>query len=97
MRLKVQVHPGARRESIQGWRPDGTLALSVVARPEGGPANRAVAALLAQVLGVPRAQVALVRGQGARSKVLEIEGLSEAEVKQRIESALVKRNGAHGQ
>jgi hypothetical protein len=97
MRLRVRVHPGARRESIQGWRADGSLKLSVAARPEGGLANQAVTALLAEALGVPRARVSLVQGRGGRSKVLEIEGLSDEQVRQRIEEALVKENGDDGQ
>ena len=97
MRLRIQVRPGARRETIQGWRADGSLALSVAARPEGGLANQAVMALLAEVLGVPRARVAIVRGGSARAKVVDIEGLSEDEIRRRIEVTLVKKEATHGQ
>jgi uncharacterized protein (TIGR00251 family) len=91
--IRVQVHPGARRDGIQGWRSDGALRLSVVAAPEEGRANQAVIDLLAGVLAVPRRQVAVVRGQSSRSKQVAIEGLEEPELKRRIEEALAAGEG----
>ena len=91
VRLTVRVHPGAKAEGLAGRLGDGTLKLAVAAPPEGGRANRAVEALLAGILGVPRARVAVVRGAGARSKVVEVEGLDESEVDRRIEDALGDR------
>ena len=88
VRLTVRVHPGARSEGLAGRLGDGTLKLAVAAPPEGGRANRAVEALLAGILGVPRARVTVVRGTGARSKVVEVEGLDESEVGRRIQDAL---------
>ena len=87
----MRVHPGARSEGLAGRLGDGTLKLAVAAPPEGGRANRAVEALLAGILGVPRARVTVVRGAGARSKVVEVEGLDESEVGRRIQDALGDR------
>ena len=87
----MRVHPGARSEGLAGRLADGTLKLAVAAPPEGGRANRAVETLLAGILGVPRARVTVVRGAGARSKVVEVEGLDESEVDRRIEDALGDR------
>jgi uncharacterized protein YggU (UPF0235/DUF167 family) len=51
-KLKVHVHPGAKRERVKGWRDDGSLGLDVTAAPERGRANRAVERLLAGALGI---------------------------------------------
>jgi len=92
--LKVQVHPGARREALRGWRADGALKVDVTAAPEGGHANAAVRALLAGTLALPKREVAVVRGQSSRAKLVEVQGLDEDEVRRRIDRAL---EGADGQ
>jgi hypothetical protein len=94
--LRIHVHPGARRESLQGWRADGSLKLEVAARPEGGLANQAVTDLLAGALGVSRGRVMVVRGRSSRSKLIEVEGMDEAEIRRRIEAALAGREIADG-
>jgi uncharacterized protein YggU (UPF0235/DUF167 family) len=95
--IRVHVHPGARHEGLRGWRADGALRLEVTAPPEGGRANLAVAELLAGALGVARGRVAVVRGQGSRSKLVAVEGIEEPELRQRIERALAGRGAAGGE
>lgn len=96
-RLRVRVHAGAKREGVRGWMADGTLRIEVTAPPEGGSANRAVTELLARLLGIRRAQVEVVRGESSRLKWIECEGLSEAELRQRIERALIGREADDGE
>jgi len=62
--------------------------VEVTAPPEGGKANDAVVRLLAEALRVRRATVSVVRGASSRAKVVEVEGMDEAELKSRIERAL---------
>ena len=90
-RLRVRVHPGARREGLSGWHGDGSLKVEVTAAPEGGRANGAVEKLLAAVLGVGKSQVVVVQGQAARTKVVEVTGLDDHEIRNRIEAALRER------
>lgn len=71
-RLSLRVSPGARTESILE-AADGTLRLRVTAPPEKGKANAAVLKLLARALGVPKSRLRLLRGQGARDKVVVID------------------------
>lgn len=82
--LRLRVHPGARRTGVVGWMADGTLKLSVREAPEDGRANRALVAWLAEALGVREAAVRVVRGQGGRSKVVEVDGMDEAAMRARI-------------
>lgn len=64
-----------------GWR------LRVAAPPEDGRANQAVERLVARSLGVHPRDVRIVRGFGARDKVIEIDGLDAARVEQALEAA----------
>lgn len=93
-RLAVRVHPGAHAGGLTGRLADGTLKLAVAAPAEGGRANRAATDLLAALLGVPRGRVSVVRGPGSRAKVIEVEGMDEADVQRRIDDAL--REGPRG-
>ncbi len=73
---------------------DGTLKLKVSEPPEGGRANRAVVTLLAAALGVRERAVHVVRGQGSRVKLIEVDGLDERDVRSRITAALDAGRGA---
>ena len=86
IRLRIRVSPGARRVGIAG-RIGESWKLRVAAPAEGGRANEAVVRLLAETLDVPRTQVALVSGHGARDKVVELEGLELAEAERRLAGA----------
>jgi uncharacterized protein len=65
--LRVRVQPRARANAVKGWRGEA-LSVSVTAAPEGGKANRAVIALLADALSVPPSSISLVRGAASRDK-----------------------------
>jgi uncharacterized protein len=86
--LRIHVQPNTRAPRLQGFRADGALKLGVTAKPEDGRANRAAEALLAEVLGVSRSRVRVVRGAASRSKQVEIQGLTEREVRERLAGAL---------
>ncbi len=62
----------------------GALRVDVAAAPEGGEANRAVEGLLAEVLGVPRRNVAVVLGGASRIKTVQVEGIAAAAAAARI-------------
>jgi uncharacterized protein (TIGR00251 family) len=49
----------------------------VTAPPTDGKANAAVCRLVAKTLGVPKGAVRVVRGETARHKVLEIDGMGQ--------------------
>ena len=62
----------ARRNEVVA-QADGVFRVRVTAAPEGGEANRAVIALLAEALGVAPSRIALVRGAASRDKLFRIE------------------------
>ena len=93
-RLTVRVTPRASRdEVVSGVSPrsqgtgleDDVLRVRVTAAPVDGRANRALERLLAKRLGVPGRAVSVVAGRTGRRKVVEVEGLDEAEVWRRLE------------
>jgi uncharacterized protein len=84
--VRVRVSPGARRSEFVGPHGDA-WKVRVTALPEGGRANEAVLRLLAATLDVPRADVSLVAGHGAREKVVALEGLDQSEVTRRLRDA----------
>jgi uncharacterized protein YggU (UPF0235/DUF167 family) len=72
LRLTVAVHPGAREDGVS-FSEDGTLAVSVRARPVDGQANTAVERTLAAALGLRPRQVRIVVGATSRRKIVEID------------------------
>jgi uncharacterized protein (TIGR00251 family) len=82
-RLSVKVIPGASRNEIVGWM-GGTLKVRVSAPPERGRANEAVQELLAASLDVPASDIRIVSGGSSPRKTIEIDGLNDAAVRDRI-------------
>jgi uncharacterized protein len=87
-RLHLRVSPGASGAGVVGRHGAG-WKVRVTSPPEHGKANRAVLELLAETLRVPRARLELLSGHGGRVKVVEVDGLSEAEAQRRLADAMV--------
>ena len=83
VKLAIKVVPGSSRTCLAGWLGD-TLKVRVAAAPERGKANAAVEALLADVLGLASGSASIVSGTRSARKLVEISGLSEAEVHRRL-------------
>ena len=76
--IALRVTPRGGRDDIDGIEQlsDGRSVLKVRVRAiaDGGEANRAVLALLAKSLGVPKASVSLLSGATSRLKQIAVEG-----------------------
>ena len=81
--LNIKVVPGARKDRVVGPYGDA-IKLQVSAPPEGGKANAAVVALLAEALGVKAAQVSIMAGHAQPRKVVRVEGVDECEIHARL-------------
>jgi uncharacterized protein (TIGR00251 family) len=68
--VAVRVTTRASREHL-AFR-EGSLRVYVTAAPVEGEANKAVTALVAKALKVPKSQVVIVRGEASRDKVLRV-------------------------
>lgn len=78
--FKVRVVPRSSRTQIL-MRGD-LLTVKVSAPPVEGAANRAVIALLAEKLGVPKSRIDIVSGKTTVLKLLRVTGLSLQQVKE---------------
>jgi uncharacterized protein (TIGR00251 family) len=78
VRVALRVTPRGGRDDVDGIEQlsDGPSVLKVRVRAvaDGGEANRAVLALLAKSLGVPKASVTLLSGATSRLKQIAVEG-----------------------
>jgi uncharacterized protein (TIGR00251 family) len=81
--LELKVIPNAPRDEVAGWM-GGAFKVKIHAPALDGRANDALAAFLAEKLGLPRRAVTLVRGDKSRHKVVRIDGLMPDEVKRRL-------------
>jgi uncharacterized protein (TIGR00251 family) len=82
-RIRLRVKPGGREDRVLG-ELGGALKVEVTAPPERGKANAAVVRLVSAQLGVGRSQVTVVSGAGSQNKVVEITGVSAAELAERL-------------
>jgi uncharacterized protein (TIGR00251 family) len=93
--LAVHAQPGAGRTQVVGRHGDA-VKVRVAAPPEGGRANDALVALLADQFGVAPKSVTLATGQTSRTKRFRIAGVTPAEFEDRLERVLADAGVAPG-
>jgi uncharacterized protein (TIGR00251 family) len=81
--LHIKVVPGSSRDRIAGRLGDA-IKVQTSAAPERGKANDAVIKLIADTLGLHRNQIQIVRGHAQPRKVMEIQGIEQAELDRRL-------------
>jgi uncharacterized protein (TIGR00251 family) len=81
--LTVHLQPRASRDGIDGLHGDA-LKVKVTAPPLEGRANKALKKLLAEHLGIPPSQIAIIAGQRSREKLVQVSGLSRAELEKAL-------------
>ena len=79
VRLTVHVKP-LRNETKLVCEQDGTLTMHVAAPPVRGKANREIVRWLSKTLRLSSSNVQLVAGFHSNVKVIEITGMTEAEI-----------------
>jgi len=82
-RITVKVHPRAKRSAVIGRLGDA-WKVDLAAPPVDGKANAECLRFFAELAGVPRSQVRIVKGESNRMKVIEIEGVSQPEIERRL-------------
>lgn len=84
-RIAVRVIPRARVNELVGRR-DGVWLVRVTAPPEGGRANGALCRVIAKRAGVGIRSVSVVRGASSRQKVVQVDGISAADLARVLEA-----------
>lgn len=85
--LQVKVSPRAKQNEVVGWHQDRMLVVKIAAPPIGGQANEELVNYLAALLGIPASDILILRGHTSRQKLVEIQGLTDEEVRRRLHSA----------
>jgi uncharacterized protein len=85
-RIEVRVTPRAARTAIAGFDAEGRLLVRLSQPPVDGKANEALIELLAQALGVPKRRVTIDRGEHGRTKLIEVEGMNDVELRTFLEN-----------
>ena len=82
--IKVKLLPKSSRNQFVG-REGGLFKVKVTAPPIEGKANKALLALLAGKLRVPKGAIEIISGKSSRLKSIRIDGLSEEEIVRALE------------
>jgi uncharacterized protein (TIGR00251 family) len=79
VRFSVRVQPRASRSEVVGVHGDA-LKVRLSAPPVDGAANISLVEFLADVFAVRHGDVRILAGETSRSKIVEIEGITERAV-----------------
>jgi len=79
VRFAVRVQPRASTNEIAGVHGDA-VKIRLTAPPVDGAANEELVAFLSKVFVVARKSVRILAGESSRSKIVEIEGITERAV-----------------
>lgn len=85
--MPVKALAGATRNGIVGTH-DGSLKVAVTQVPEKGKANKAIAKVIASVLGLKNSQVELSSGATSTNKSFVITGVEFTELNKRLQARL---------
>ncbi len=79
----MRLQPRASSSRITGEKDD-VIQVRVTAPPVDGEANAALEKLVAKKLGIAKSKVEVVKGETSREKLLEIDGLGEADARRML-------------
>jgi uncharacterized protein (TIGR00251 family) len=81
--LELRLHPRARRTGVVGVVGD-RLKIAVSGPPVDGKANAELRRFLADVAGVPKSAVRILRGETSREKAVLVRGRTPGELLARL-------------
>lgn len=88
-KLLLRVIPGATETQLVGWYGE-QLKIRVKAAPEKGKANKEVLVFIAKLLEVSGHDIEMISGATNQNKRLEIKGLSQQQLMQKIDENLLE-------
>ena len=83
LHLLIHIQPGASRSEFAGQH-GGALKVRVHAPPVDGKANEELVRFLAQILGIAKSKIHIIKGHKSRQKIVCIEEISEQAVRQKL-------------
>jgi uncharacterized protein (TIGR00251 family) len=94
--LSVHAQPGAGRSAVVGRHGDA-LKIRVAAPPQGGRANEALTALLAEEFGLKAGGVELIGGGASRTKRFKLTGIEAEDFVRALERLVGRAGSGQGQ
>lgn len=82
-RISIYVQPRASKTEIAGMH-DGCMKIRLAAPPVDGAANAALVEFIADRLNIAKSKVRVVTGSSSRRKVIEVDGVSAAQLAQAL-------------
>ena len=73
--LEIKVEPRSSRKCIAGIMDNHIIKVKLTAPPVEGSANEQLIEVIAEELGVKKAQVIVVRGHSSKRKLVEVRGI----------------------
>ncbi|MBN1844074.1 MAG: DUF167 domain-containing protein [Sedimentisphaerales bacterium] len=92
VRFTVKVVPGSSRTGIGGIL-GSALKIQVAVPPEKGRANQELVRFLAQLLDMPKSAVSVVSGHRRPLKEIQVDRLTEEQLRQRLEPYIGSASG----
>lgn len=83
MLISIKVIPKAHKSEIAGWEGE-ELKIRLKAAPEKGEANVELIAFLSKAFSIPKSNITLISGATSRHKRVEIHGLTEDGLKNKL-------------
>jgi uncharacterized protein len=83
IRIEIYVQPRASKTEIAGMH-DGRIKVRLAAPPIDGAANAALIEFIATRLAIAKSRVRIVAGETGRRKVVEVDGIAEDMVQERL-------------
>jgi len=81
--LEVSIQAGASQNKVINYE-NNVLKLKIAAPAMEGKANRKIIEFLSSMLGVKKTSIIVKSGKTSKHKILEINGISPDEIKQRL-------------
>jgi len=75
--IEVKVEPRSSRKQITGVMDNEVLKVKLTAPPVDGSANEQLIELIAEVTGVKKSCIKIVRGLSSKRKLVEITGVEK--------------------
>lgn len=85
-RISIYVQPRASKTVVAGLH-DGCIKIRLAAPPVDGAANAALVEFIAERLNIAKSKVRIVTGSGSRRKVVEVEGVTAAQLSRALQSS----------
>lgn len=83
VRLHLFIQPKSSKDEIVGPH-NGEIKIKLTAPPVDGKANEALIKFLSKYFELPKKNFSLVRGETGRHKVVEVSGISEDDLRSRL-------------